>query len=172
MTLKETEQLPQWYMDTHSDDRYDNIHEGAKRNGNEFGVQPGPNVIQNAMLERALHQSDLLPDARTIVNAINSGLPEMQFMNTVLRFGHEMVCYDAYEPQEPTPWPKRADEITVYTKMKHPDGVHRREGLPARHRARAVRTRTRRAAAGDSVEGRDDQHRGADDAARTRVRKP
>ena len=130
MKANETQELPQWYMYKHWNDSYENIHEGPNRTGNEFAVPPGQNPITSGMLERALHQADLLPDARDIASAVNTGLPELQFVNTVLRFGHELVGYDAYTPGNPKPWPERADEITLYAKMKYRDGITEEKSYP------------------------------------------
>ena len=127
------DRLPQWYMTASEDDGYENVHETSKRAGDELGIGPGMKPIEAAMLERALHNADLLADVRCLANAVNTGLPEMTFGNTVLRFGNELVSYDAYtevdddscegyegEPYEP--WPARPDEITVHALLTHPDG--------------------------------------------------
>ena len=127
---KAIEKLPQWYMGIWESDGYENVHETAKRAGNEFGIGPGMRPIETAMLERALHKADLLADARCLANAVNTGLPEMSFGNTVLRFGDEMISYDAYEAVDSShdgdsydPWPARPDEITVHAVLTHPDGT-------------------------------------------------
>ena len=127
------DRLPQWYMTASEDDGYENVHETSKRAGNELGIGPGMKPIEAAMLERALHNADLLADVRCLANAVNTGLPEMTFGNTVLRFGNELVSYDAYtevdddssegyEGQPYEPWPARPDEITVHALLTYPDG--------------------------------------------------
>ena len=125
------DRLPQWYMTALEDDGYENVHETSKRAGDEFGIGPGMKPIEAAMLERALHNADLLADVRCLANAVNTGLPEMTFGNAVLRFGSELVSYDAYEAVDHDydengegydPWPAHPDEITVHTLLTWPDG--------------------------------------------------
>ena len=128
------DRLPQWYMTASENDGYENVHETSKRAGDEFGIGPGMKPIEAAMLERALHNADLLADVRCLANTVNTGLPEMTFGNTVLRFGNELVSYDAYtevdhdsckgyEGEPYAPWPARPDEITVHALLTYPDGL-------------------------------------------------
>ena len=127
MTTSQQDDLAQWYMQTIHDGRdspYRNIHEvPAKRYGNEFGVRPVPGVIRAAMLERALHLADILQDARYAATASSKDIPEMNYVAATLRFGETTVNVDDYDPNGPVPWPERADDIIVHTRLTHSEGV-------------------------------------------------
>ena len=122
----------QWYANSRHDEYYENPHVLTEAERDLFLVKEDRKrpfqVIEAAMLERALFLSGELPHARADDpprhgTGGRTSLPRVQFMNVVIRFGDESVVYDAFQEEMAERWPEKADEIELFAKVVHPDGT-------------------------------------------------